>query len=225
MGGPPAPDALTPADGTALTGLAVAAIAARLAGRAPPDGSPPPRSPALHADGASFVTLTHGGMLRGCIGSLQPVRPLYRDVARNAVRATTDPRLPPVTVQDWPHLQVTVAVLSSPEDLPAASRNALLAALRPGTDGLTLTHGSRQATFLPAVWERLPDPEQFLGALLVKGGWAARGWPEGLTASRYTTTEFHDRPGPQGRVAGWRHDPPVDRRGDEEGSDRVDRGR
>lgn len=191
MGGPPAPDALTAADGTVLTGLAVAAVAARLAGHAL-DG-PPPASAALRADGASFVTLKNDGHLRGCVGSLQPVQPLYRDVARNAVRATADPRLPPVTVDDWPGLEVSVAVLSAPEEVACPDRASLLAALRPGVDGLTLTQGTRRATFLPAVWEKFPDPERFLAALLVKGGWPARSWPSGLTANRYTTVEFRER--------------------------------
>lgn len=191
MGGPPAPDALTAADGTTLIGLAVAAVAARLAGHTL-DG-PPPVSPALRSDGASFVTLKNGGNLRGCVGSLQPVQPLYQDVARNAVRATVDPRLPPVTVDDWPGLEVSVAVLSAPEELACPDRASLLAALRPGIDGLTLSQGPRRATFLPAVWHKLPDPEQFLAALLVKGGWPAQGWPDGLTASRYTAVEFHER--------------------------------
>jgi AmmeMemoRadiSam system protein A len=190
MGGPPAPDAPSAADGTQLTGLAVAAVAARLAGHRLPGA--PPRSPTLLAAGTTFVSLHNRGTLRGCIGSLQPVRPLYRDVIRNAVRAAADPRLPPVTATDWPDLDFSVAVLSAPEDVPAGSRAALLAALRPGIHGLTLSQGSRRVTFLPAVWEKLPDPEQFLGALLVKGGWSARAWPGGLTASRYTAVEFHD---------------------------------
>lgn len=190
MGGPPATDALTAADGTALTALAVAAIAARLAGHAL-DGSTP-RSAPLRAEGACFVTLKSGGTLRGCIGSLRAVRPLYRDVIRNAVRAMADPRLPPVTADDWPGLDVTVTVLSPPEDLPAPSRSALVAALRPGVDGLTIAQGPRRATFLPAVWSKLPDPERFLTALLVKGGWPEGGWPGGLTANRYTAVEFHD---------------------------------
>jgi AmmeMemoRadiSam system protein A len=191
MGAPGTPDALTPDDGTVLAGLAVAAVAARLAGH-PLDGASP-LSTALQADGASFVTLRTSGELRGCIGTLKPVRPLYRDVTRNAVRAMTDPRLPPVTAGDWPRLDVSVSVLSPAEALPCADRAGLLAALRPGIDGLILSQGSRRATFLPTVWTRLSSPERFVNALLAKGGWPAGAWPSGLSASRYTTTEFHDR--------------------------------
>jgi len=181
----------TAADGQALAGLAVAAVAARLAGH--PLAGAAPVSTALRAHGASFVTLTTGGALRGCIGSLEPVRPLYRDVTRNALRAMTDPRLPPVTPPDWPVLDISVSVLSPAEPLPCPTRESLLAALRPGVDGLTLTAGRRRSTFLPAVWEKLPTPDRFVAGLLAKGGWPARGWPAGLSADRYTAVEFHDR--------------------------------
>jgi AmmeMemoRadiSam system protein A len=180
---------LTAAEGGMLAGLAVAAVAARLAGH--PLAAPAPAAPALRSHGASFVTLLAGDRLRGCIGSLEPVRPLYRDVTRNAVRAMADPRLPPVTDADWPALVVSVSVLSAPEPVACATREALLAALRPGVDGLILAAGRRRATFLPKVWEKLPAPEQFLAALLAKGGWPAGRWPAGLSAARYTTTDHH----------------------------------
>jgi hypothetical protein len=183
---------LTAAEGAALAGLAVAAIAARLAGHRL--AGSPPDAPALQAPGASFVTLENGGRLRGCIGTLEPARPLYRDVIRNAVRAMADPRLPPVTAADWPGLDVSISVLSPPETLPCPTREALLAALRPGTDGLILTHGRRRATFLPKVWKKLPSPDRFVAALLLKGGWPAGQWPPGLSASRYQVVEFRDRP-------------------------------
>jgi AmmeMemoRadiSam system protein A len=182
---------LTAADGEVLAGLAVAAVAARLAGH--PLAGAAPDSPALQGRGASFVTLETGGALRGCIGSLEPVRPLYRDVTRNAVRAMADPRMPPVTAADWAWLDVSVSVLSPPEPLPCPTLDTLLAALRPGLDGLVLSSGRRRATFLPQVWEKLPTPERFVAALLAKGGWPAGGWPPGLFANRYTVIEFHDR--------------------------------
>jgi AmmeMemoRadiSam system protein A len=182
---------LTAAEGAALAGLAVAAIAARLAGHALAGSMPEP--PAMRKPGASFVTLEAGGRLRGCIGSLEPARPLYRDVIRNAVRAMADPRLPPVTATDWPELDVSVAILSSAQPLPCPTRESLLASLRPGEDGLILSHGRRRATFLPKVWQKLNTPERFVAALLAKGGWPAEQWPPGLSASRYQVFEFHDR--------------------------------
>lgn len=182
-------------DGAVLARLAATAISARLAG-APPDGRPP-ATRTLRAMGASFVTLERAGTLRGCIGTLEPVRPLYRDVIHNAVRAMADPRLPAVTAADWPDLDVKVSVLSCAEPLPVAGLAELLAALRPGVDGLTLADGQRRATFLPAVWAKLPEPERFLNALLDKGGWPPGQWPAGITAQRYTAAEYRD-PAPRG---------------------------
>jgi uncharacterized protein len=182
---------LTAEEGTTLVRLAVAAVAAYLRHR-PLDGRPP-EAPALRALGASFVTLENAGRLRGCVGTLDAARPLYLDVQRNARRAMQDPRLPEVTGADWPGLDVKVSVLSTPVPMPVDSRAELLDRLRPGVDGLLLVGGPRRATFLPAVWQKLADPDRFLAALLVKGGWSASGWPAGLAVSRYTSTEYEDR--------------------------------
>jgi AmmeMemoRadiSam system protein A len=174
------------ADGARLAALAAQAVRARLLDQEPPAVEE------FAEPGASFVTLERKGALRGCVGTLQAVRPLRQDVQRNAVKAMRDPRLPPVTVEDWPELDVKVAVLSPPSQVAATNRAELLDALRPGVDGLILTDGQRRATFLPAVWAKLPAPAEFLDALLTKGGWPARGWPTGLVASRYTSDEFRD---------------------------------
>lgn len=179
-----------PADGTTLARLAAAVVGARLAKR--PVSAPVPRSAALTAVGASFVTLEAAGRLRGCIGTIEATRPLYLDVIRNAQRAMRDPRLPPVLASEWPEIDVKVAVLTAGGSLPAASRDGFLAALRPGVDGVLITDGTRRATFLPAVWAKLPEPAQFVAALLAKGGWPEVGWPDRLVASRYTTVEYRD---------------------------------
>jgi uncharacterized protein len=176
-------------EGVALVVLAIEAIGARLAGRRIDPAVP--AAYRLAARGASFVTLERVGLLRGCIGTLDARRPLYLDVVRNAVRAMVDPRLPPVTVDDWPDLDVKVSVLSEPEPVPAGTRAAVVRALHPGTDGILLTDGSRRATFLPSVWAKLPEPSAFLDALLVKGGWSR--WPDGMTVQRYTTVEYGRR--------------------------------
>lgn len=189
---------LTPTEGATLARLAAAVIAHRLAGRDRRPG--PPDSPTLCECGASFVTLQLAGTLRGCVGSLEPVRPLYLDVARNAVRAMTDPRLPPVTIDEWPELDISVSALGPPHPVAAGSRDELLAMLRPGVDGLIVTDGVRRSTFLPAVWKMLAEPEQFVTALLVKGGWAADGWPPGIRAACYTAVEFRD-PSPRDPLA------------------------
>ena len=189
------------AEGALLAQLAAAAVSARLTGAADPTGpAGEGELPAILVEpGASFVTLERGGALRGCVGTLEAIRPLYDDVQRNAVRAMRDPRLPPVTVDDWPELDVKVSVLSAPEPLPVAGRDDLLAALRPGIDGLIITDGRRRATFLPAVWAKLPDPEEFLDALLAKAGFA--GWPDGLVVRRYGSVEFRD-PAPRATLVG-----------------------
>jgi AmmeMemoRadiSam system protein A len=188
---------LTEAEGRALTALAVSTVHGRLLGT---DSAPTePAAGPLRSPGASFVTLERNGRLRGCIGTLVAVRPLYRDVARNAVRAMRDPRLPPVDRQDWPELDVSVSVLTEPEPVDADERATLLAALRPGEDGLLLTDRYHRATFLPAVWEKLPDPDRFLDHLLAKGGWPPGTWPADLTASRYRSAEYTDR-APRGEL-------------------------
>jgi AmmeMemoRadiSam system protein A len=179
----------TPDEGAALVRLAVATVAARLLGADPaPEVS---ASDLLCAPGASFVTLERGGRLRGCIGSLDARRPLYLDVVRNAVRAMVDPRLPPVTLTDWPELEVKVAVLTEPAPVPAIDLATLVAVLRPGLDGLLLIEGPRRSTFLPAVWGKLPEPDRFVEALLAKGGWPA--WSDGIRAFRYASVDFADR--------------------------------
>lgn len=175
------------AEGALLARLAAAAVSARLTGLVGESIEVPP---ALAEPGASFVTLERQGTLRGCVGTLEAVRPLYDDVQRNAIRAMRDPRLPPVTTDDWPTLDVKVSVLTAPEPVPVAGRDELLAVVRPGIDGLIIADGERRATFLPAVWAKLPEPERFLDALLAKAGFA--GWPEGLAVRRYESIEFRD---------------------------------
>jgi AmmeMemoRadiSam system protein A len=178
------------ADGALLARLASTAVAARLTGDPLPDEEP--AQPALRVPGASFVTLERGGRLRGCIGSLDPARPLWMDAVRNAVRAMADPRLPAVTAEDWPRLDVRVTVLGPLEPVSAGDAAALLAELRPGVHGLFLTEGTRRATFLPIVWRKLPEPAAFLAALLAKGGWPAGYWSPRLNVCRYTAQEFRD---------------------------------
>ncbi|GAA1771236.1 AmmeMemoRadiSam system protein A [Luedemannella helvata] len=194
---PSAPADAPATDGgiSAAEGQHLATRAARAIGRAltgaPRDGRPP-TSAALRRLGASFVTLHRDGELRGCIGTLAPVCPLYLDVTANALRAMRDPRLPPVTARDWPRLDVGVSVLGPLVPLPVTDLPALVATLRPGVDGLVITADGRQATFLPVVWDKLTDPAAFVGHLLAKGGWPAGRLPEGAVITRYTAPEFHD---------------------------------
>jgi len=140
--------------------------------------------------GASFVTLRIRGELRGCTGTLEAIRPLACDVAQNAFRsAFGDPRFAPLREWERPALDIHVAVLSPLAPLPARSEDELLASLRPGVDGLVLREGARAATFLPAVWESLPEPRDFLLRLREKAGLPSRYWSPSLRFERYTTDE------------------------------------
>ena len=147
--------------------------------------------PWLREPGASFVTLKLDGELRGCIGSVEPHRPLATDVARNArAAAFDDPRFAPVSAAEVPRLGVEVSVLSPRVPFEAASESDVLAKLRPQVDGLYLEFGAMRATFLPQVWESLPDPADFLGELRRKAGLPPGFWHPGIKLSRYTVEKY-----------------------------------
>ena len=147
----------------------------------------------LDEKAASFVTLTIGGELRGCIGSLVAHRTLRDDVVANAAAAAFgDPRFEPLTVSEYPAIRVEVSVLSTPEPMSFTSRADALAQLRPGVDGLILTSGRHRATFLPQVWSQLPDPEQFVSHLVRKAGLPASHWGPAVRLERYTVTSFEE---------------------------------
>ena len=180
-----------PADaGPVLTGLARAAIAERLGGgRAAPSDRPE----WLREPGAAFVTLTAAGRLRGCIGSLVAHRPLGEDVAANArAAAFDDPRFAPVRAGELAGLHIEVSVLSPPTPMTFAGKADALAQLRPGVDGVILKAGYHRATFLPQVWEELPEPEQFIAHLMAKAGLPAHHWDDGVSLDRYTVTAFDE---------------------------------
>ncbi len=145
----------------------------------------------LREPGASFVTLKKHGKLRGCIGSLEARRPLVEDVLHNAhAAAFADPRFPPVSAQELPELTFHLSILTPAEPLQFTSETDLLQQIRPGIDGLILEDDLHRSTFLPAVWESLPDATQFLQHLKQKAGLPADYWSGTLTISRYTTESF-----------------------------------
>jgi AmmeMemoRadiSam system protein A len=156
----------------------------------------PPRARAwemawLNERAASFVTLRAAGELRGCIGTVDPHRALGDDVAHNAYAAAyRDPRFPPVGREERETLSVEVSVLSPRVPIEAASEDEALACVRPGADGLYLQYGHLSATFLPQVWESLPDPRSFLGELRAKAGLPTRFWHPDLRLSRYTVEKY-----------------------------------
>jgi AmmeMemoRadiSam system protein A len=140
---------------------------------------------------ATFITLEIDDHLRGCIGTLEARSPLVQDVAEHAFAAAfEDPRFFPLRTEEFPRLDIHISVLSPPEPMEFSSEDELLAQLRPGVDGLILRLGQRRATFLPSVWDSLPDPYVFLAQLKQKAGLPLDFWSPELTAERYTTESF-----------------------------------
>lgn len=181
--------------GGELLALAREAIDGRF-GRAPRQDAPPPVAvdrKNLQKPGATFVTLTRFGQLRGCIGSLEAWRPLAEDVAGNAVAAAfNDPRFPPLSPAEWPDTRIEVSLLSPPEPLVFVDEADAIAQLRPGIDGVILTGAGHRATYLPQVWEQLPEPAAFLSSLKRKAGLLADWWGTDVRLQRYGVTKWKE---------------------------------
>ncbi len=179
--------------GRALVATARQAIAQALglsAAHVPAAGA----HPALHAPGASFVTLHDAqGALRGCVGQLQAWRALAEDVRANALAAAfEDRRFEPLRASEWPGLHVEVSLLDPPERLEVADEAQALARLRPGVDGVILEWQGQRATLLPQVWEQLPTPALFMAALKRKAHLPPDFWAADVQLSRYTVRSFAD---------------------------------
>jgi AmmeMemoRadiSam system protein A len=147
----------------------------------------------LRALAATFVTLRRADELLGCIGTMEPVRPLADDVARNAASAAfADPRLPAVTWEDFHYMRVKISVLGRLVPLAVRSVDELAGAARPGIDGLLVADGQRRGTFLPSVWAQVSEPAEFIDMLWQKAGLAPGTWSRQLQVFRYETLEFGD---------------------------------
>jgi len=155
---------------------------------------PSTMTPALREEGASFVTLTIHGQLRGCIGALEAYQPLAGDVHEHAIAAALeDPRFPRVREDELSRIQIEVSRLTRPVPLEYKDANDLLSKLRPHVDGVILRDGFHRATFLPQVWEKIPNPSEFLDNLCYKMGahndlWRTRH----LDVLVYQVEEFHE---------------------------------
>jgi len=164
-------------DDQALTLIALArqAIAKRLGiGSSTPEIE---KSDWLNHTAASFVTLTLDGRLRGCIGTLESHRSLIDDVQANAIAAAFyDPRFPALSADEFRGLKIEISLLSAMQPLAVSSESDALAAIRPGIDGVVLAYGFHKGTFLPQVWEQLPEPVQFMAQLKLKAGLSADFW-------------------------------------------------
>ncbi len=142
---------------------------------------------------ATFVTLNINHQLRGCIGTLQAYRPLVVDCVEHAYAAAfEDRRFNPLSYEEYSELSCHISILGVPELIGCTSEIDLIQKLRPGMDGLILEEGSRRGTFLPSVWESLPDPKQFLRHLKAKAGLPASYWSDSLQVSRYCVESFAD---------------------------------
>lgn len=151
--------------------------------------------PELQRPGASFVTLTltKNHALRGCIGTLQAYRPLIEDVRGNAQAAAfLDSRFMPLKREEFAAVRVEVSLLTTPVPMPYASEADALAQLRPGIDGVILESGWHRATFLPQVWEDLPEPQQFMTHLKCKAGLPADDWDASIQLSRYAVQKWKE---------------------------------
>ena len=185
-GGELSPDAA----GSTLLAIARGAIEGALSGTQPEMQD----QPWLRQAGATFVTLTRDEHLRGCIGSLSPARPLREDVAENArAAAFRDPRFPAMTREEWSRCKVEVSLLGAPKPLRFADEADLLAQVVAGEDGLILEAEGKRGTFLPQVWESIPDKRSFLRELVKKAGLPPDTRLARCKVSRYRVAKFRER--------------------------------
>lgn len=145
----------------------------------------------LQIPGASFVTIKKNGQLRGCIGSLQAHKPLVADVAHNAYAAAfSDHRFAPLAARELADIELEISILSPAQPMDFSDENDLLEQIRPGIDGLILEEGVHRGTFLPTVWESLPDSKSFVQNLKQKAGLSPDYWSPTVKIFRYTSESF-----------------------------------
>ena len=150
-------------------------------------------APWLQETGATFVTLTQGDELRGCIGTLEAHRSLLEDVKSNAISAAFhDPRFAPLQYEELHYTRIEVSLLSPSTPLIFESEQHALAQLRPEIDGIIFEYDHYRSTFLPQVWAQLPDPQAFMAHLKQKAGLAPSFWATGIRLARYTVTQWKE---------------------------------
>jgi uncharacterized protein len=148
----------------------------------------------LDEPGAAFVTLTQHGALRGCVGSIEAVRTLRADVSANAYAAAfRDSRFAPLTAREYPYTDIELSLLSPLEPIEFASEEQAFDELRPGVDGVVFEYDTHRGTFLPQVWEQLPDPRLFIAHLKQKAGLPADFWDNEVKLWRYTVTKWREQ--------------------------------
>jgi len=175
--------------GIVLLPLARAAIATKL-GKSHPA---PAEAAWLRAQGACFITLTHGEKLRGCIGTLRAHRTLADDVTANAEAAAfRDPRFQPLTATEYETVEVEISLLSLLEPMTFSDEKEALAQLRAGQDGVVFEFGHHTSTFLPQVWKELREPVEFMAHLKYKAGLPPDFWDAGVKLMRYTVSKWRE---------------------------------
>jgi AmmeMemoRadiSam system protein A len=189
------PEHLSKEEQTILITIARQALEAAVNGNPLPKVDLTNLPEALQRDGASFVTLTGHGRLRGCIGALSAYQPLALDVQEHAVAAALqDHRFPTVSPSELPDIQIEVSYLTPSQSLDYDSPDDLINKLRPGMDGVILEDGRQRATFLPQVWEQLPDPDAFLSHLCSKMGAPADLWQtKHIQVAVYQVQKFQEK--------------------------------
>jgi AmmeMemoRadiSam system protein A len=187
-------DQLTDGEKQTLLRLAREAMEHGVRGEKMPPLNRDSLTPHLREQGASFVTLTIDGELRGCIGALEAYQPLVDDVREHAMAAAIeDPRFHPVDENELSRIKLEVSCLTAPHPLEYSSSEELRAKLRPHVDGVILRDGFRRATFLPQVWEKIPTPTKFLDQLCAKMGAQPDLWQRTkLQVYIYQVEEFHE---------------------------------
>lgn len=184
--------------GLALVGLARQTLMAHFKRDIPPERKALVearlRDPALQEQCGTFVTLKKGDQLRGCIGSLVGRESIVEGVRTNALNAAFhDPRFRPLAARELEQISIEVSILTAPRPLEYDGAEDLLAKLKPHVDGVTIRKGFAGATFLPQVWEQLPDPQTFLSHLCLKAGLAGDAWLRGdLQVETYQVQHFEE---------------------------------
>lgn len=143
----------------------------------------------------TFVTVTIGGNLRGCIGHIIPRESVLEGIRENALNAAfKDPRFLPLTTEEFDRIEIEISILTPPQELSYEGTQDLLQKLRPGIDGVIIKKGFYEATFLPQVWEQLPEKESFLSQLCMKAGLSPDSWKtEKLQVSTYQVQAFEEK--------------------------------
>ena len=148
----------------------------------------------LQDKAACFVTLMQNDNLRGCIGTLEARRTLLDDVKHNASAAAFhDSRFSPLTSGELDITEIEISLLSAMQALQFSNEQEALAQLQPGIDGVVFEFGQHRSTFLPQVWQQLPDTEDFIAHLKTKAGLPADFWADDIKLSNYTVDKWKER--------------------------------